>query len=92
MRKLEILDSQIETFSGVSAKTGKPFTIHKQIAFLHTDKAPYPEKTELMLKDGQPAYAIGMYELHPESVKVDRNGRMTIDPILVRLAEVKKAS
>lgn len=90
MRKIEILSANLENVSG-TAKSGKPFSFNKQTAYLHSEKVPYPEKTELIINDGQPPYTPGIYELHEDSIAVDRNGRLSVVPILVRKTEQKPA-
>ena len=89
MRKIEILSETLENVSG-TAKSGKPFSFNKQTAYLHSEKVPYPEKTELIINDGQPPYTPGIYELHEDSIVLDRNGRLSVTPILVRKSDQKQ--
>jgi hypothetical protein len=79
----EVLLSQYETVSGTSKKTGNPFSFNKQEIYAHKEGNPYPDKTEIILQDGQAAYLVGQYKLSPDSVYVDRNGRLALSPMLV---------
>lgn len=70
-------------------KKGQPAKFFTQIAYLHSvnelgEKGPVPDKFELALPRGATVgYAPGMYTLHPSSVFVDRNGKLTVSPRLV---------
>lgn len=87
MLKIEVKTNQVETFSGISKKTGNPFSISKQEGWLH-GKDAYPVKLELMLKDENKPYQTGFYRLDiDQSIYLDRNGRLSISPVLVSIAE-----
>lgn len=81
--KVEIISTAVETFSGISEKNNnKPYEITKQKAWLFT-VGPYPTEFELMLKKGQTPYAPGIYTLASDSIRVDRNRRLTVEPKLI---------
>ena len=75
-----------------SKKDGSPQMLHLQTVYVHTfdrngQPNPYPEKVELFAERneaGQPvALPIGKYILHPSSIYVDQNGRLSVAPKLV---------
>ena len=76
-------------------KKGQPASFFTQVAYLHSvnelgEKGPVPDKFELALARGATTgYAPGFYTLHPSSVFVDRNGKLTVVPRLVPAAAVK---
>ncbi|MDX2349132.1 MAG: single-stranded DNA-binding protein [Porticoccus sp.] len=85
--KIEFKTTETETFSGISKKTGNPFSMTKQVGWLH-GKDSYPVKVEFLLKDGQSPYAPGMHLVDLEkSVFVDRNNRIAINAVLIPAAQ-----
>lgn len=77
---IEITSTQITNMSGVSKATGKNYSINKQEAWAFINNAPYPEKLELNLDDGQPPYAVGKYLIDLNScASVDRFGGLGVD-------------
>lgn len=90
--KIEVQSTDVDTFSGVGKESKRPFTINKQVGWLHKPTEPYPQKIELMLKDASKPYAVGVYAIDVDrSVYVDRNGRLAISPVLIAHAQVRKA-
>lgn len=83
MIQIEVKSAQVETKTGTSSKTGKPYQIAEQEAWGHfTDQHgkphPYPQKIRITLEDGRQPYAVGTYTLAPESLYPDRFGQITI--------------
>lgn len=73
--QIEIV-APVETKTGTSKKTGKPYSIRQQAAFAHVEGSKYPLKTIITppdeIKDG---YALGKYELDlDKSVRVGEYG------------------
>jgi len=89
--KIEISSTEVDTFSGVSKRTGKDFTMHSQVGWMHKQGQPYPEKVKLSLDNPQASHAVGLYELSPTSFVVGKFGDIDIRPKLVRLADKKAA-
>lgn len=94
MMKIEVKNSDVRVKSGVSAKTGKSYSMREQDAYLHTygrDGKPnaYPERIVLTLEDNQDPYAPGTYSLCPTSIYVGSYGSVNIRPRLV-VADVKQ--
>lgn len=83
MLKVQVETNTFETKSGVAAKTGKPYSIREQEAWMFCfgrdgKQQPHPQKIKLTLDDDQMAYAVGSYILDPASVYVDRFGQPAI--------------
>lgn len=79
---VEIKTEQVQTFEGISSKTGKPYCIRKQQAWLDLGK-DYPVEIELNLEANKPPYKLGLYTLSSESFYVDRNRQLSVRPVLV---------
>jgi hypothetical protein len=94
--KIEVKSPAIIERSGVSAKTGKPYSIREQEAYAHTfDKdghlMPYPVRIRLSLGPQQPPYAPGNYQLDPSCIYVDQFGGLTLSrPRLLPIAQAVK--
>ena len=90
---IEVQSTEIINNSGVSARTGKPYSIDKQIGWAHMPGQPYPVQIELepMKNEHNQAqpYAVGSYALAPSSFYVDRYKSLCIKPVLIALADSK---
>lgn len=93
MLKVTVASAALDNISGISKISGKPYSLFKQTVYFHTvDKdgveLMYPEKGNLLVeRDAQGnglAYAPGIYDLHPSSFKLDRNGSLEVATRLVR--------
>lgn len=82
MIRIEIESQAIQTRSGVSSKTGKPYTIREQSALLFREGEKYPERIKLNLDDGVTPYAPGHYILHDSSFSVNRYDGLQVRPVL----------
>lgn len=97
MLKIEIAQQAVETRNGTSKRTGQPYTIHEQEAYLHQEGKPYPTPMKLNIEANQQGipqpFAPGIYTLSPDSFYIDRYGSLAVKPRLVAQApqEVKKA-
>lgn len=85
--KIEISKDTVETRSGISAKTGKPYSMREQEAYAHTvgrdgHPAKYPQRIKITLQDNQVAYPVGLYTVAPESFYVDRFDSLTLGLVL----------
>jgi len=77
---VEIHSTVVDSFSGKSKTSGKPFEINKQTAYLHTSEAKYPREFQLQLEDQNKVFAKGFYSLHLEpSLEFDNFGSLGID-------------
>lgn len=80
MQRIEILSAEVETKSGTSTRTGKPYAIREQAAALHTTGKKYPEACRIGLGRDQQPYAPGMYDIGApltvgdfESLRINRD-------------------
>lgn len=76
--KIEIANVTVRNQSGVSQKSGKPYSIDKQEAWLHLDGVPYPVKFEINLAKGAQPFQKGFYTPTDKSFGVDRFGSIMI--------------
>lgn len=93
MLKVTVASAALDNIAGIGKISGKPYSLFKQTVYFHTvDKdgveAMYPEKGNILVeKDAQGngiAYAPGIYELHPSSFRLDRNGGLEVATRLAR--------
>lgn len=84
MLKITVETEIIDAKNGVSAKTGKPYSIREQEAWMFGmgrdgKPQPHPQKIKLTLDDDQKGpYSLGTYTLDPASLYVDRFGQIAI--------------
>lgn len=82
MLRIEITSSAFETISGISKKTGQPFSFRQQLAHIHKPGEKYPTPFKINLKDDQNPHPAGNYSLAADAVYVDNNGKLSITPRL----------
>ena len=87
--KIEVKSSEVKVKSGNAKRTGKPYTIREQEAYLHVSGAAYPERCVLNLEDDQEPYTPGIYETANE-LYVGDFGRLAVSRRMV-LTPVRKA-
>lgn len=95
--KIEITTAEIVTKSGISKRTGQPYTMYEQAGYLHQDGQPYPTPLKLTLEKNAQGHALpyapGYYTLAPQSFYVDRFGSLACRPVLmVHAPQVRQAS
>jgi phosphoglycolate phosphatase-like HAD superfamily hydrolase len=83
MIRIEVKSTDIFPFSGISQKTGKPFSIRNQEVYAFTvddngNPRPYPEMIKLSLDDNQLPYPVGFYTIKAQSLFVDKFQRLSI--------------
>lgn len=81
----EIHETKIHERSGMSAQN-KPWKIREQDAWVTIGDAPYPQRTRVHLQEGQPAYAIGKYQLVEDSFFIGKFESFMVSPRLEPLA------
>ena len=64
--KIEVKSAEVGVQSGTSKRTGKPYSIRKQVAYLYADGEPYPVRFELQLQDDEKPHEPGVYETENE--------------------------
>ena len=85
---VEVNSGEVRTKSGVSAKSGKQYSIREQEGWLFIPSEPYPQKIKLNLEDGEEAYPPGRYQISPSSFFVGKFGDLQVR---VRLDRTKRA-
>lgn len=98
MLRVQVETTIIDTKNGTSARTGKPYSIREQEAWMYCyDKEgkPYqhPQKISLQLEDDQKdPYPVGQYILDPASIYVGKFGQVCIRARLrASIAQAKAA-
>lgn len=93
MLKVTVASAALDHISGISKVSGKPYSMFKQTVYFHTvDKDGvellYPEKGSVLVEKDVSgnglAYSPGIYDLHPSSFRLDRNGALEVATRLVR--------
>lgn len=97
MLKINITTTAIQTKSGISSKTGKPYEIREQPAWIYLvdedgKQQPHPVTMMIMLEKNQAPFALGDYILHPSSIQSGRFGSLQIRPLLRPVAGQMKAA
>lgn len=94
MINIVVTKPEIRELKGVGKTTGKPYHLRIQSAHAYTIdpdgvQSEFPDKFEIMLRDGEGPSPRGKYTLHPASLVV-KDGRLTIGD--VRLVPAAAAS
>lgn len=97
MLKVSVETTVVGEKRGVSAKTGKPYAIREQEAWMfgydrEGKPHPHPQKCKLTLDDDQQPYPLGTYVLCPSSLYVDRFGQIGIRARLRAAVQQAKAA
>jgi Helix-destabilising protein len=74
--QIEIKSTDVDDKRGTS-RAGKPYHIREQFGYADLGKA-YPVEIRVPLDANAPPYAPGTYAIHPDSLYVDRFGRLTL--------------
>mgnify|MGYP003377867660 CR=1 FL=1 len=97
MIKIEIETADTKTKSGVSARTGKPYSMREQRGYAYTvdqngKPNKYPSTLTLTLRDDQAPYQPGFYTLAPASLYTNKFDQLEISPVLMPLAAAAPSS
>jgi len=97
MLKVQVETTVVDLKQGTSAKTGKPYSIREQEAWMFGfgrdgKPQPHPQKIKLTLDDDQTPYEVGQYILDPASIYVDRFGQVAIRARLRAPLQAAKAA
>lgn len=77
---VEIRSSEVVRRSGVSARTGKDYTMVEQVGWLFLSTEPYPQRVKITLEKDEAPYSPGRYAISETSFYVGR-----FDQLQVRL-------
>lgn len=92
MLKVTVASTSLDHIQGLSKTSGKPYSMFKQTVYFHiVDKNGveelYPEKGNILVeKDAVGnglAYSPGIYQVHPSSFRLDRNGGLEVATRLI---------
>lgn len=75
--KIEVKSVDVNVKAGTSKKTGKPYSIREQGAYLFVEGEPYPQRCVLQLGDEQAPYGVGLYDTADE-MRVGAFGRLEV--------------
>mgnify|MGYP003378260493 CR=1 FL=1 len=97
MIKIEIETADTKTKSGVSARTGKPYSMREQRGYAYTvdqngKPNKYPSTLTLTLRDEQAAYQPGLYTLAPGSLYTNKFDQLEISPVLIPIVAASASS
>lgn len=84
MIKIEIKSDKVEAFSGISKKTGKPFSMNNQTGYANLVDANgevLRQALKITLSDDQKPYPVGFYTLAPSSLYIDSFSRLVVGRI-----------
>ena len=79
---------------GIGKTSNKPYDFHIQTGYAHTIAdtgvlSDFPDKFEFTLRDGQPPYPRGEYQLSPSAILVGRDGKLEVSTLLKPLSVAK---
>jgi len=94
MIRILIHSADVREQKGVSKTTQKPYHLRIQTGYVwcvdsQSNPPPFPEKFEILLDAEQSPWPAGEYQLHPSSIYMSRDGKLSLSP---RLAPVKAKS
>lgn len=92
MLVIEIESTELKIKSGTSARTGKPYQIREQTAYVHIPPNKYPQPIKVTLEDDKAPYVPGKYMLDDSSYFVGRFDDLQMRPRLVPAPSVKPLS
>lgn len=82
MLKVRILSGEVFSREVVASKTGKRYVFRDQVAVatIGSESAP----CRVSLRDDQPPYAVGAYEVLETSFYIDRDGKFALGRLALR--------
>lgn len=88
---IEIESTELRVKTGTSARTGKPYQIREQMAYVHIPPNKYPQPIKVALDDDAQPYQPGHYMLDDSSFFVGRFDALQMRPRLVKAPSLKSA-
>lgn len=80
MLKIKVVDTELETRSGTSSRTGKPFNFIQQTNIfveINGETRRFPQ----IIEDGKQPYAVGSYLIDVEKhIRVNDFGSLVVEP------------
>lgn len=91
--KIEVSKKPVQELSGISQKTGKPYSMKIQTMYLHMQGEPYPIAFEHTLeRDQEPFPAGAILSFSPEECISVFNNRITLRPQFKPVSSNQKAA
>lgn len=88
--QVQVDSTDISTRTGTD-KNGKPYSMRSQTGYLDTGKR-YPQELRFRLKDGQPAFPAGVYDVDvSRSSYINKYGTLALSEELVLVPAQKSA-
>lgn len=78
MLKVLVKEGTARLKSGTSKRSGKPYAMHVQSAWVDLGK-PFPSEVQITLADGQPPFPVGEYVITLEAFHTTGFGDLAID-------------
>lgn len=78
MLKILVKDATVSTQSGTAKRTGKPYSMRSQSAWVEMGK-PFPVEVKVTLGDDQLPFALGEYTLSSQCFRVNQYNELTLD-------------
>lgn len=82
---IEVHSTLVIERKGKSKRTGNDYTLREQEVWVQIGDAPYPQKSKVLLEEGQAPYQVGKYQLHERSFSIGQYDRLECSPFLVPL-------
>ena len=92
MLRIEIESTITNSRSGVSQRTGKPYTMVSQQALAYTDSSKHPDKIVIDLMDGERAHPVGNYILGDESFEPDKYKKLQLRRLVLVPIQLKASA
>jgi hypothetical protein len=83
MLKIRIIAAEVFSRGITSKKTGTAYVFREQVGVLQVGGDSQPCKVSL--RDDRPAYPVGLYEVADSSFYVDRDGKLAVGRLELRL-------
>jgi len=83
MLVIDVESTEVKMKSGTSARTGKPYQIREQTAYVHIPPNKYPQPIKVTLNDDAKPYPPGKYMLDDTSFFVGRFDDLQMRPRLI---------
>lgn len=77
MLKIMVKETTVHTQKGVAKRTGKPYEMRSQTAYVDLGKA-FPTEVKLTLGDDQQPFVLGDYTLTRECFTVNQYGELSL--------------
>lgn len=92
MLRIEIESTLTNSRSGVSQRTGQPYTMVSQNALAYQQGSKHPDKIVIDLMDGERAHPVGNYAIADESFEPDKYKKLQLRRMVLVPIQLKPGS